>query len=136
VNGLAAVTCFPLPVAERLVAASLFFFLRPTRPAILRRDPDMTRCALRDRHPGIVFNAPREAGFSGIRVIGWPGLSVVWFSSISSCVFVWLILVQPPPVCSARKAAVAGPSNAGDPDKPATAADSIRRRALGRPTAE
>jgi hypothetical protein len=49
---------------------------------------------------------------------------------------VWLVLVRSPPVCSARKVVAAGPSGAGDPDKPATAADSIRRRALGRPTAE
>jgi hypothetical protein len=50
--------------------------------------------------------------------------------------FVCLVLVQSPTVCSARNAVAAGPSGAGDPDKPAIAADSIRRRALGRPTAE
>ena len=63
-------------------------------------------------------------------------ISVAWFTSIMSCVFVCLVLVRSPPVSSIRKAVAAGPSGAGDVDKPATAADSIRRRALGRPKAE
>src|SRR5262249_22282713 len=58
--------------------------------------------------------------------------SVVWFTSISSRVFVRLVLVRPPLLLLV----VVRQVNANDWDRRAAASDTLRRRALAHPTAE